>query len=322
MPLKSEVLTALEARKGEAVSGEKLAGSLGVSRNAVWKAVKALKKDGYAISAVTHSGYRLDTGCDLVSAEGVRAHLAPPHQDLVIFVYPQLDSTNNEAKRLLAQGLDGQALVLAETQSAGRGRLERSFYSPPATGIYMTLVLQPNAAAESVLPLTTMAAVAVCEAIEQLCGLEPQIKWVNDVYLGNKKICGILTEAESDLETDTVSSVIVGIGINVGTVDFPSELADVAGALDCHGLNRNELIAAVVNRLLAFLADPADKSYLESYRSHSLVLGREISYLVEGWELCARAVAIDDLGGLVIELADGSRETLRSGEISVRLAEQ
>lgn len=320
MPLKNDILAILEANRGAAVSGQKLAEGFGVSRNAVWKAIKALQEEGYQIEAATRSGYRLTVDCDLLSAPGIRTYLLPRYQDLAVFVYPELDSTNNEAKRLLAQGFTGQGLILAESQNAGRGRLGRSFFSPRGSGVYMTLILQPGAAVESILPLTTMAAVAVTEAIEQLCGLRPEIKWVNDVYLQGKKICGILTEAESGLEAGVVSSVIVGIGINVHPADFPPQIREIAGALDCRDLRRNRLIAAVVNRLLDLAADPADHSYLDSYRSHSLVLGREITYQERGGEVRARAIGVDALGGLEIELADGSRQVLRSGEISLRLA--
>lgn len=320
MPLKNDILSALETNRGSAVSGQKLAESCGVSRNAVWKAVKALQAEGYQIEAATRSGYRLAEDCDLLSAPGVRAYLLPRYRDLTIFVHPELGSTNNEAKRLLAQGFAGQGLILAESQQAGRGRRGRSFFSPRGSGIYMTLILQPGAAAESILPLTTMAAVAVTEAIEQLCGLRPEIKWVNDVYLQSKKICGILTEAESGLEAGVVSSVVVGIGINVHATDFPPQIQESACALNCRGLRRNRLIAEVANRLLDLAANPADHSYLDSYRGHSMVLGREITYQERGGEIRARAIGVDELGGLEIELADGSRQVLRSGEISLRLA--
>ncbi|NLF80504.1 MAG: biotin--[acetyl-CoA-carboxylase] ligase [Clostridia bacterium] len=320
MPLKNDILLALETNRGAAVSGQKLAGDFGVSRNAVWKAIKALQGEGYQIEAATRSGYRLADDCDLLSAPGIRAYLLPRYRDLAVFVHPELDSTNNEAKRLLAQGFTGQGLILAESQQAGRGRLGRSFFSPRGSGVYMSLILRPGAATESILPLTTMAAVAVTEAIKQLCGLRPEIKWVNDVYLQGKKICGILTEAESGLEAGIVSSVIVGIGINVHHNDFPPQLTKIAGALNCRGLRRNQLIADVANRLLDLAANPGDHSYLESYRRHSLVLGRDITYQERGEEISARAIAIDELGGLEIELADGSRRVLRSGEISLRLA--
>lgn len=190
MSLKQQLLTALEQHRDTFLSGQKLADALGVSRNAVWKAICALREEGYQIKAVTNAGYQLATNCDILSADGIRTHLAPTYQDIQIKVYANVDSTNDEAKRLLANGLKDKALIVANSQTHGKGRQGRSFYSPPGSGVYMSLILQPKADLSQAIATTTMAAVAVTEAIEETTTISPQIKWVNDVYVDGKKICG------------------------------------------------------------------------------------------------------------------------------------
>lgn len=320
MSLKNNVLAILETNRGKAISGQLIADNLGVSRNAVWKAVNALKEEGYRVISITNKGYQLAPDCDLLSAEGVRAHLDIPYRDISVFAYKEIDSTNSEAKRLLADGLTEPALVIAESQSKGKGRCGRTFYSPGLTGAYMSLIIHLEAGLTEALPITTMAAVAVTETIESLTGRPVKIKWINDIYFAGKKICGILTEAIAGFETGTVESVIVGIGINVSTSDFPRELTGIAGSLPFCDINRNHLIAEITNRLLPLADNPENKAYLESYRSHSLVLGKKIDYYNNGNVFSAKAIWIDNEGGLVIEKPDGNREVLRSGEITVRLS--
>ena len=319
MSLKSEILKELEANRDTDLSGQMLAEKLGVSRNAVWKAVNALKDVGYTILSGQNKGYRLAENNDLISAEGIKNHLSEKNKKLAIYIYKEIDSTNNEAKRLIAGGLAVNALIAAEAQTAGRGRFGRQFYSPEQSGIYMTVVVNPQFNINDAVLITSAASVAVVRAIEKLTDKKPQIKWVNDVYLDDKKICGILTEATTSFETGTVQSIIIGIGINISTADFPIELRDVATALHPDGITRNKLIAAVADNLLELTENLTDRSFLDDYRSHSLVIGKQIDYYKNSEKFNAYVVAIDETGGLVIRNADGSEETLRSGEISVRV---
>lgn len=311
MALKNDILYEL-LNCGDYISGEALAAKFGKSRAAVWKAVKALSKDGYKIDAVTNRGYRLAQDSDIVSAESIKTWLAC---DADVIYYPTTDSTNNACKRLLADEKTGMFLVAAGTQTAGRGRQGKSFYSPASTGVYFSLVIRPHSALKNVVTATTAAAVAVCRAIEQLTDRKPQIKWVNDVYLDGKKICGILTEAITNFEEGIVDSVIIGIGINVMTSDFPEEV-DCAGSLDA-SVNKSKLIAYVTNELVK-IALGDYKSFIDYYRSHSMVLGEKIKFIQNGIVTYAKAVSIDSTGGLEVELDDGSRKILRSGEISIR----
>lgn len=312
MALKEDVLKYLSDNSSEYISGEELAHSLGKSRTAVWKAIKSLQADGYRIDAVTNRGYMLDADNDILNAQEIKKSLS---FDCRVEYYKTLDSTNNVAKRIIAEGEDDVLLVVGEEQTAGRGRQGKSFYSPGGTGIYMSLVVHPMIELQNAVTATTAAAVAVCRAIESLTDKKPMIKWVNDVYLNGKKICGILTEAVTDFETQTVSSIIIGIGINLTTKDFPCDVQN-ASCLNAD-VKRAELIGAVANELNR-IVNSGYGEFMEYYRAHSLVVGEDIVFIKNGVSTSARAVGIDDFGGLEVELADGTHYTLRSGEITVR----
>lgn len=311
MTLKEFVLKELRENDGKYISGQELAEKSGKSRAAVWKAVKALKKDGFSVLAVTNRGYALDSESDVLTENRIKAAM---RHDIKIICLDETDSTNSYAKRIAGDSDCGALLITADRQTAGRGRQGKHFYSPAGTGIYMSLVVHPNSLLQSAVSATTAAAVAVCRAIERLSDIRPQIKWVNDVYCGGSKVCGILTEAVSDFELGIVTSVIIGIGINISTADFPAEAGN-AGSLNAD-IRRADLIAATADELLDIVfGDYAD--FIEYYRSHSMLLGKKISFMQGGKITPATAVAIDEKGGLVVETEDGARQTLRSGEISI-----
>jgi BirA family biotin operon repressor/biotin-[acetyl-CoA-carboxylase] ligase len=311
MSLKDDILYQLLSSDNY-ISGQELAEKSGKSRAAVWKAVKALINDGYDIKAVTNRGYKLTEKNDLISIQSIKANL---DDDIDVIYYPSIDSTNNCCKRMLADGKSGVFLVCADQQTAGRGRQGKSFYSPALTGVYFTVVIRPHTSLQNAVTATTAAAVAVCKAIEKLTDKKPKIKWVNDVYLDGKKICGILTEAITNFEEGTVDSVIVGIGINIKTKDFPDDV-ESAGCLDAK-VSRSKLIAEITNELIK-IASGDYNSFIEYYRSHSLVIGEEIKFIQNGKVTPATAIAIDETGGLEVELTNGDRKILRSGEISIR----
>lgn len=319
MTTRASVLCILEEHRGRFFSGEEIASRLGISRSAVWKAVKSLEAEGYAVTAVTNKGYCLAADTDILSPEGIRMHLLPEFAGLPITIHKSIGSTNEDAKALAVAGAVHGTLVLAEEQTAGRGRLGRSFYSPKGSGVYMSMVLRPNLVIADAVLITTAAAVAVSRAIEEVTGLYPQIKWVNDVFIGEKKICGILTEAVSGFESGMVECVVVGIGINVTDPGFPDAIKHTAGSLfaGSPGFSRNRLAASVANHLLRLSGTLADRSFLDEYRSRSLILGKPIRYLENNAWHDAVAVDIDNSGGLVVE-TDAGRRTLSSGEVSVR----
>lgn len=326
MSVKKEVLTLLEANRYRDLSGQDIAELLGVTRAAVWKAVKALKDEGYVIGAANNRGYRLLENSDVLSAEGISLGLEERYRTREIVVYKCIDSTNMEVKRRALEGAKEGLVVLAEEQTAGRGRRGRSFASPAGTGIYMSFLFRPTPEQSSdVVLITTAASVAVCRAVRNVLHEEPSIKWVNDVYFRDKKICGILTEAVSDFESGRIDTVVVGIGINYREPQggFPEEVRDIAGAV-CEGDNtvpRNTLVAAVINELFSLYDSLADKAYMADYRRWSNVIGRKVKFTSGNDWAYGTAKDIDEDGGLVIEMEDGSERVLRTGEITLRVCE-
>ena len=333
MAVKDSVLEALQKNKDNYLSGEELSGKLGVSRAAVCKAVKVLRSEGYEIDAVTNRGYMMPSDDTAISEAAVRNALPANLRGMDLFVCDVLDSTNLEARRLVLGEGDASvrtpAVVICRQQTAGRGRLGRSFFSPRDDGLYLSVVIQPDFDISRSSMVTVAAAAATSEAIDEICRCKSQIKWVNDIYLEGKKVCGILTEATTDFETGQIDSLIIGIGINTSERSFPPELKDIAGSVSEEGLNGHEkalLTAAVIEKVVRYTKNLS--GFMDSYRSRSLVLGKKITVYTGTYrkdptlELGGRpafAAEIDDRGGLVVEYEDGSRETLTSGEVSIRL---
>ena len=234
--------------------------------------------------------------------------------DISVFCFNSIDSTNSEARRMIKNGAKGRMLITAREQTAGRGRQGKSFYSPADTGIYMSLVLMPDSFPRELLSATTAAAAAVCASLEKLSSKRPMIKWVNDIYLDGKKICGILTEAVTEPD-GTVGALIIGIGINISTALFPDNLTN-AGSLG-EDIPYTALICEIVNALCSGKYSHFD-GFIDYYRKHSLLIGREITFIKNNIATPALAVGIGNTGGLIVRLDDGSEATLTSGEISIR----
>ena len=324
MSVKAEVLAILEANREKSISGEELASRLQVSRTSIWKAIKALREEGYEIEAANNRGYCLCQTSDILNEEGIRLHLEGPAADYPLEVHKVLDSTNTECKRRVIEGAPHGLTILAEEQTAGRGRLGRDFYSPAKTGIYMSILVHPSMDGSDAMLLTTAASVAVCRGLTKVLPVEPQIKWVNDIYLNGKKVCGILTEAISNFEMGKIDAVIVGIGINYRTEEFPEDIKDRAVAVETTSdIPRNQLVAAVLNAFWEIYEHIEDREFIKEYRQRSMVLGKDIRILEKGQWKEAKAVDVNDDGGLVIQIEnpDGSigQRVLQTGEITLRL---
>ena len=320
MSTRAKLLNLLKS--GEDVSGESIAGKLGLSRNAVWKAVTSLRKEGYQIQAATNRGYRLVSGPDLLDEAEIRGSITAKRLGCAIEIHDVLDSTNIRAKELAAAGAPEGTLVIADSQRKGRGRLSRSFFSPPHSGIYMSLILRPSCSPEQAAMITSMTAVATAQAIEALADVEVKIKWVNDLYIGEKKICGILTEAGMNMEAGQLEYAVVGIGVNAGAVSFPPELQDIATSIGNEAGSappRNALIAGIVNRMEALYGQLETGAFLAESRARSNVIGRRILVSEGGKQYPAFAEDIDDQGHLVIRTEDGSIHHLGFGEVSLKL---
>lgn len=320
MAVRDEALRMLEG--GKFRSGEEMAEALRMSRNAVWKAVEQLRRTGYEIEAVTNRGYRLVSPPEGLSAAEISRWLTTEHLGRELKIFGELDSTNNCAKRLAAAGASHGTVIIADFQSGGRGRRGRSFYSPRGSGIYLSCILRPDCRPERAAMLTSMAAVAAAEAVERLTDTAVFIKWVNDLYIGSKKICGILCEAGMDMESGCLDYAVVGIGVNVKRIDFPQELKDIASSVGNEtGVvpDRNRLIAEILNRLEARYGELETGAFLEESRRRSNVIGREVTVTEGNRSYPARAVGIDGEGRLMIETSDGSA-VLNYGEVSLKLS--
>lgn len=322
---KEDLLTLLWQNADAYISGEELARRLSVSRTAVWKAIGQLREAGYNIESVSNRGYRLLSESDVLSEEGIRRHLK--HQELELQVYKTITSTNTVLKALAAEGAPAGLALIAGEQTAGRGRMGRSFYSPADSGLYLSLLLRPNVSAVEATRLTACAAVAVAETIEELSGRPAQIKWVNDIFVDGRKVCGILTEASVDCENGMMHYVIIGLGVNtrVPAGDFPEELKGIAGAaFDADSIPelRCRLAAGILDRLATYTQNPGAPLVFEGYRSRSLVLGKQINILAPGRDpVPAEVLDLEEDYALLVRLPDGSTTRLNSGEVSIRVGE-
>ena len=324
MTTKDEVLKILARSQGQYVSGEDLARRLSLSRNAVWRAVKSLRGEGCSIDAATRRGYRLNETPDILSPQAVEKYFSRRAARWDVEVRKSVTSTNAVLKAMAEKGApEGKILVAAE-QTAGKGRMNRRFYSPAGSGVYMSLLLRPSCSASQSLYITTAAAVAVAEAIERVAGGKAQIKWVNDVYLRGKKACGILTEAAFDMETNRLAYAVLGIGVNMRPPagGFPDELepivTSVFGEADYDPEKRNRIVAEIVERFWRFYENLGEKAFLQGYRERSFLTGKDVD-VVEGAERRpARALDIDGEFRLHVRYEDGAEEYLQSGEVSVK----
>lgn len=325
MQTREKLLELLESHRGTFFSGETIARTLSLSRSAIWKAVKALQNDGYAIAAVTNRGYCLLEQNDIISAQGIKKYLRPHLTGLDITILPTVSSTNTLLRERAGSGAPEGCLVLANEQTGGRGRCGRDFFSPSETGIYMSLLLRPeNCMAEQALQITTMAAVAVCEAIDDVSDTEEkaQIKWVNDIYLHAKKVCGILTEGSLSLENGMLEYAVLGLGINIypPKQNFPVELENLAGTLFQSQKDdvKNRLAAQFLNRFYDYYTCFSSLNYIEEYRRRSLVIGKQVLLQSARQSKTGVVLDIDDQCRLLVRYEDGTEEACSSGEICVK----
>ena len=358
MSTKEKVLKMLAALAGtgQAVSGEALAAECGVSRAAIWKAINALREQGLQIEGTTNGGYQLKDD-DIFSDELFLQTFAtnyPEFSESHIECFKEIDSTNTYAKRILAEcgnlrDSSGalteagkkyhKAIFIAEKQIAGRGRLGRTFVSPEKTGIYISVIYAPKGGITNPARLTACAAVAICRAIKNVVcklpegtSIEPQIKWINDIFVNGKKVCGVLAEGVANFESGMIEAAVVGMGINIkkNTTAFEGQLADVVGTLEdatSAKISRLEIAAEIAGQVLKIFeedasSEAAHKAIIKEYKEASFLIGRELTvYPLIGDEKSsykATATDIDDNAGLIVTLEDGSKRTLSSGEVSLK----
>lgn len=322
MSTKSELLSLFEKNASEYMSGQKIGDALNVSRNAVWKAVEQLRSEGYEIESRPKTGYRLIAGPDNLSYEKIQEVITSPC-DLMVF--DTVGSTITVAEETELN--DRPLFIVADCQTAGKGRLGRSFASPSGTGLYLTIAIKPDFAISEALYVTMASAVATARAIEKVCRIHADIKWVNDLFYNNRKICGILTKAQSNLELGQIDKLIIGIGINCFPGSLPPELENIAGPVSDEkgSFSRNNLAAEVFNETIEILKDLQTKAFMKEYKRRCFILDEIISVHphLDDRSVKAYAVDISDDGGLIVEYTEGEKkgmqETLTTGEVSIRL---
>lgn len=323
MSTKDDVLKILLKNKGKYVSGEKIATELDVSRNAIWKTINNIKKSGIEIVSSKKLGYMMPSDFDVITVKEIKENLIEELKSVPIHYFDSIDSTNDYAKNLAKDGTPPYTLVVADTQTHGKGRMGRTFVSPSGTGIYMTMVLYPQTSLQTSQLITSCVAVAISKAIDKLCHCKSKIKWVNDIFLNDKKISGTLTEGAIDFETNTFKYAVVGTGINVRSVHdiFDDELSEIATSIEDVlnvRISRSKLLAEVFNNVYLEMQHIQDGTFLEDYKERSLIIGKDVIVTEHGVDVPAKAIGIDQSAGLIVQFNDGTTKTLNSGEARIK----
>ena len=319
--MKDKVLILLK-KQDAYISGEEMSQKLGVTRAAVWKAIKKLQGEGYIIESSTKKGYKLVEKPNVITPAELSPMLENDILGKVINYYKVTDSTNERAKALAREGAKEGTLVIADAQSEGKGRMGRSWNSPEGTGIWMSLILKPEILPQHASQLTLVAGLCMCEAIMAVTGLEASIKWPNDIVVNGKKVCGILTEMSAEMER--INYIVLGIGINVNHREFPKELPFATSlALEGgHDYTRAAFIKAFLERFekkyMHYKLNPNLESVLSLYEKHCITLGKTVKITSGNEAFIAQAKGITVDGNLIVETEMGEEKLVYSGEVSVR----
>ena len=320
---KDKVLNILKQHSNTFVSGQEIADTLFLTRACIWKAIKNLRESGYTIESVTNKGYRLLSSFDNINTDFISAHLKKD-TTLNIHYYEEVSSTNDIAKQM-HEGND-DLLIIANSQLNGRGRKGRTFFSPKDTGLYFSLLIRPEIPFSKATYLTCIAAESLVLSVKDTLGIDVSIKWVNDIFLGEKKIAGILTETFGSLEEEFPEYVIVGVGINLYpfSEDLPSDIKKRAGFLVKGGKSvdnlKNLLCVNFLNHFFEFLKDIDKKTFLKGYRKHSNLIGKYVqinSSNTSSKKEYALVTGIDDECRLLVTFDNNKKMALLGKEVSV-----
>lgn len=326
MNIDEQLVKVLHEKGDDYISGEELAEHLGVTRTAIWNHISRLREIGYTIDALPHLGYRLSGIPDKMLPDEIRNVLRTECIGSKIYAFDKTDSTNDIASRIAEAGEPEGALVVAEQQAKGRGRLGRSWFSPKGKGLWFSIVLRPGLPPSAASQVTLAGAVACAKAVREIAGLDALIKWPNDVVIDNKKVCGILTEMNTDM--DRIRHVVMGVGmnVNVGGEEFPRELTATATSVKIEAgkdISRLALLAAILHvfeELYARLKAGDFESVKQEWIGLSNIVGKYVRVATEGRALEGYAVGVDFRGNLIVRLANGLNEHIISGD--VRIIEQ
>lgn len=321
--MRSKILDLLREHRGEYISGEEISQQLGVSRTAIWKHMRALKQQGYNIESHSRLGYCLRQTPDRLLPAEIGAKLSTTIIGQEIHYFDELDSTNNQGKKLAINGCPEGTIVVAEAQNIGRGRLARGWFSPSGQGIWLSVVLRPPFSPQDAPKCTLMAAVAVNEAIMSIAKINCGIKWPNDILCQGKKLVGILTEMSSDM--DAINHIVIGMGINVNIEldDFPPELRDIASSLAIEAggkISRLELLTTVLERLEYYYQLVIRDGFapiFDAWRAMSITLGQTVDVIGFNSKFTGVAEDIDTDGALLVRTDHGVEKVL-AGDVSIR----
>ena len=320
MSIKQDVLNILNKNVGKTISGGELAKMLGVTRNTVWKAINSLKNEGYDISSHSNTGYTLNNKVDIFNECSIKNYLKEPHK---IIIYDSASSSNTLAKEMCQNGENEGTVVIVKSQTNGKGRMGRTFISSSENGLYMTIILRPNIPASESLYITVLGAVALCEAIYNTSGTRADIKWVNDIYINNKKCAGILTEAQLNIENGMLDYAVIGMGINIAPPKdgFDAQISDIATSIyknEAPCGYKSRLCAEIIERFFYYYNQIENKdSYMPKYIEKSNILGKEVDMYVGEKITSGKAIAIDENANLIVETKNGML-SFSSGEARVR----
>jgi BirA family transcriptional regulator, biotin operon repressor / biotin---[acetyl-CoA-carboxylase] ligase len=320
---RKKLLELFSNAKGDFISGQKISEILGCSRTAVWKHIEDLRKEGFELEAVRRLGYRITKIPDKITANEIQLGLKTEVLGRHIYFEEEVDSTQKIAHKLAYEGAPEGTLVVAELQKAGRGRLDRTWFSPKGTGIWMSLILRPPIPPQKAPQLTLLAAVAIAQAIQEVTGIVPDIKWPNDILINRKKCVGILTELQA--EPDQIQSVIVGMGVNVNhqLSEFPEEIQSVATSLAIEKgspIKRAELIQEIL-----FKFETLYRQYLQHgffaikllWEGYAINIGKEIVARTLNGSMKGKALGINNEGVLMLEAEDGTVHYIHSADIEL-----
>lgn len=304
------------------VSGQQMSESLGVSRQAVNKAVKSLRDKGFKIKSVTRKGYKLESFPKYLCEEAINCYLSTKFIGRNIKVLESVGSTNDYLRKLADDGAEAGTVVLACEQTSGKGRLGREWLSSKDNGIALSLLLRPELSPREVSSITPLTGLAMCRAINDFCMLDSRIKWPNDIIVGKKKLVGILTEMSA--EFDMVDYTVTGIGINVGQTVFPSEISHKATSIlleTGRHIDQNKFIAAVLNYLeqeLIINHYSLGGQAVADYQKLCATIGRQVTFSRGKRNICGMAVSVNNSGELDVMLSNGTIATVNSGEVTVQ----
>ncbi len=318
MNIKDKVLEILYANMGKSVSGEEIAEELKISRNSVWKAVNILRSEGIEISSQTNKGYMLSFENDVFSSAAIKKYLYREHN---IILMDEVISSNTVAKQYASENAKEGTVVIAKRQTSGRGRMGRTFISNKENGLYMSIILRPDISVQESVYITVMGALAVTKAIEETSNKKCGIKWVNDIFIEEKKVCGILTEASVNFENASLEYAVLGIGVNVVPPKdgFPDEIKDIAGSIffDAPKGYKVRLCAQIINNFFDLYYNGDKKEYISLYRSKSIIINKNIDIYRGNEIFSGKCIDIDEDANLVVDIGNGILK-FNSGEARVR----